>query len=57
MIMDHYRKDSHKQSLQINEVVESSANKKHTGNPLSNAAIDLGYYEEAMVLDEMFVGM
>ena len=57
MLMDDYREDFYKQSVQINEVVESSANREHAGNSLSNAAIDLDYYEEMVALDEMLVGM
>ena len=57
MIMDDYREDPYKQSVQINEVVENSANGEPAGKTHSNAAIDLDYYEEAVVLDEMFVGM
>ena len=57
MLMDDYREDFYKQSVQINEVVESSANREHVVKSLSNAVIDLDYYEEAVVLDEMFVGM
>ena len=57
MTMDDYRVDFYKQSVQIHEVVESSANREPAGKTHINAAIDLYYYEEAVVLDEMFVGM
>ena len=57
MLMDDYREDFYKQSVQINEVIESSANREHAGKSLSNAAVDLDYYEETVALDEMFVGM
>ena len=57
MIMDDYREDPFKQSVQINEVIENSANREPAGKTHSNAAIDLDYYEEAVVLDEMYAGM
>ena len=57
MIMDDYREDFYKQTVQINEVIESSANREYVVKSLSNAVIDLDYYEEAVALDEMFVGM
>ena len=43
--------------MQINEVFERLANKEQAGKSLSNAAIDLEYYEEFAAFDENIVGM